>query len=81
MLDLIRGEFGSIDYHLQENQIKHKGKIKLNMQSKTHLTCFPIHPPPHMYLHNVVLAHAINLSLWPFLHPGYAFLPVVPIAL
>lgn len=63
MLDLIRGEFGSIDYQLLENQIKYKGKVKLKMQSKLYRACFPPYPST-WYLHKSVLAHAIYLSLW-----------------
>lgn len=63
MLDLIRGEFGSIDYHLLENQIKYRVKRKLKIQSKTHCACFPDPHPLHVSF-LVVLAQIMNLSLW-----------------
>lgn len=63
MLDLIRGEFGSIDYHLLENQMKYRVKRKIKIQRKTHCACFP-DPHPLCVSSPVVLAQIMNLSLW-----------------
>lgn len=62
VLDLITGDFGQIDYHLPENQIKYRVKRKLKFQSQTHYACFP--DPHSLHVSSlVVFAQIMNLSL------------------
>lgn len=64
MLDLTRGEFGSIGYHLLENQIKYRVKRKLKNSEQNPLCLFSRPTPPARFFPGCTF-------------PDYEFIPVV----